>query len=249
MVRRNPARRWADGLASDQFRHLLDHLPGTLFFAKDRDYRLMMGNPAFVARCGFEREAQIVGLTDDLIFPPRLAEKYRRDDAQVIRTGQPLLGLVELFPDDASGSPTWFVTDKLPLFDRAGRVAGLCGTVRSREGQRAALQTYLELAEVAEHLKANFREAPDVPALARMVGLSVRQFGRKFAAAFHTTPRAYVMQMRVMHACELLTQTDLPITRVALASGFYDHSDFARHFQRHMGQTASAYRTAARSSA
>jgi AraC-like DNA-binding protein len=29
---------------------------------------------------------------------------------------------------------------------------------------------------------------------------------------------------------------------VALDSGFYDHSDFAKQFRRHMGQTASQYR-------
>ena len=39
-------------LPAGQFRHLFDHLPGTLFFAKDRQARLMGGNPAFVRRCG-----------------------------------------------------------------------------------------------------------------------------------------------------------------------------------------------------
>jgi transcriptional regulator GlxA family with amidase domain len=52
------------------------------------------------------------------------------------------------------------------------------------------------------------------------------------------------MQLRVIRACDLLVTTDLPITRIALESGFYDHADFARQFQRHMGTTATAYRTA-----
>jgi transcriptional regulator GlxA family with amidase domain len=46
----------------------------------------------------------------------------------------------------------------------------------------------------------------------------------------------------VIQACELLATTNLPVTTVALESGFYDHSDFARQFRRHMGQTASQYR-------
>ena len=45
----------------------------------------------------------------------------------------------------------------------------------------------------------------------------------------------------VTGAC-LLTRTDLPVTHIALEVGFYDHSDFARQFRRHVGQTASAYR-------
>ena len=60
------------------------------------------------------------------------------------------------------------------------------------------------------------------------------------------TPRSYLMKMRVMHACELLIDSEKPITEIALESGFYDHSDFARQFGKHMGQTASAYRANAR---
>jgi AraC-like DNA-binding protein len=233
---------WLDALSPGPFRHLFDHLPGTLFFAKDRLSRIMMGNPAFVARCGFEREEQILGLTDDGIFPPRLAEKYRRDDRTVLQSKKPLLGMIELFPN-AEGSPEWFVTDKLPLFDRDGQVCGVCGTVRSYEEQHAAIAPYLELANVAEHLKRNFRDALDASRLAKMAGLSLRQFGRKFRNTFQSTPRDYLMRMRILHACSLLAETQLPVTEVALQSGFYDHSDFARQFRRQLGQSASEYRS------
>jgi AraC-like DNA-binding protein len=234
-------RAWLADLSPAPFRHLFDHLPGTLFFAKDRQSRIMMGNPAFVRRCGFEREEEIVGLSDDGIFPPRLAEKYRRDDRQVLATKKPLLGLIELFPN-AAGQPEWFVTDKLPLFDRAGQCCGLAGTVRSYEEQHAAIAPYLELATVAEHIKRHFREPLDAARLARMAGLSVRQLSRKFRATFRATPRDFLMRIRILHACELLARTAQPITEVALQAGFYDHSDFARQFRRHMGLAASAYR-------
>ena len=234
-------REWLEDLSTAPFRHLFDHLSGTLFFAKDRQGRLMMGNPAFVRRCGFESEEQIVGLSDDGIFPPRLAEKYRRDDRQVMQSKKPLLGLIELFPN-AEGKPEWFVTDKLPLFDRAGQCCGVCGTVRSYEEQHAAIAPYLELAAVAEHIKTNFRNALDAERLAKMAGLSVRQLTRKFRSTFQVTPRDYLMKMRILHACSLLRSTPLPITEVALQSGFYDHSDFARQFRRQMGLAAGEYR-------
>lgn len=233
---------WSEDLLPGQFRHLFDRLAGTMFFAKDAESRLRMGNPAFVARCGKRDESEIVGLTDRELFPDSLAAKYRRDDERVLRTGEPLVDLIELFPNPA-GRPEWSITDKLPLFDRHGRVCGICGTVRSYEGQRAALQPYLELADVAEHLKSNPTKPLDAPRLAAMAGLSPRQFRRKFRATFQMTPRAYLMQLRVMRACELLATTGRPITRIALEAGFYDHADFARQFQRHMGTTATDYRT------
>lgn len=232
---------WTGNLLPGQFRVLFDHLPGTLFFAKDREGRLMAGNPAFVERCGFKREEEIVGITDGMIFPAKLAEKYRRDDERVMATGKPLLGLIELFPN-RDGKPEWFITDKLPLFDHDGRVCGLCGTVRSYEAQRAAMLPYLELAVVADHLKTCYREKLDLPSLARMVGMSVRQFERKFRATFQMTPRDYLIRMRLIAACELLARSNQALTAIALECGFYDHSDFARQFRRHLGQTASQYR-------
>ena len=238
-------RGWMEELPAGQFRHLFDHLPGTLFFAKDRQARLMGGNPAFVRRCGFQQEAEILGLSDREIFPPRLAEKYFKDDMAVITSGKPLLGLIELFPNPG-GQPEWFVTDKLPVFDRNGAVFGLCGTVRSYEEQRAAIQPYLELAPVAEHLKTNFREPLDLPDLARMAGLSERQLERKFRSTFQTTPRNYLIKMRVVNACRLLPDPRLSLTEIALEVGFYDHSDFSRQFRRHMGESPTQYREANR---
>jgi AraC-like DNA-binding protein len=232
---------WTKSLPPGQFRHLFDHLPGMLFFAKDCDGRLMAGNPAFVKRCGFQTESEIIGLTDSSIFSPRLAQKYRKDDERVISTGKPLLGIIELFPN-RGGTPEWFVTDKLPLHDTSGKICGLCGTVRSYEAQRAAMQPYLELAAVADHLKLHFREKLDLPSLAKIAGMSVRQFERKFRATFQMTPQDYMIRMRIIEACDLLFRTNLPVTTVALDAGFYDHSDFARQFRRQMGQTASQYR-------
>ncbi len=238
-------RGWMEELPAGQFRHLFDHLPGTLFFAKDRQARLMGGNPAFVRRCGFQREEEILGLSDRDIFPPRLAEKYFRDDMTVISSGKPLLGLIELFPNPG-GQAEWFITDKLPVFDRHGKTFGLCGTVRSYEEQRAAIQPYLELAAVAEHLKASFRQPLDLPDLARMAGLSERQLERKFRATFQTTPRNYLIKMRVVNACRLLPDIRLSLTEIALEVGFYDHSDFSRQFRRHMGESPTQYRQANR---
>ena len=241
-------KQWSRNLLPGQFRHLFDHLPGTLFFAKDRDGRLMAGNPAFIKRCGFTTEDDIAGIDDSMIFPTKLAAKYRRDDEQVMATGKPLLGLIELFPN-REGKPEWFITDKLPLFDQNGQVCGLCGTVRSYEAQRAAMQPYLELAGVADHLKTHFREKLDLPALAAMAEMSVRQFERKFRATFQMTPRDYLIRMRIIAACELLTRSNKALTAIALECGFYDHSDFARQFRRHMGQTASQYRAEHRAKA
>lgn len=238
---------WLRHVRPDSLRQLFEHLPGTLFFAKNAGGEIMCGNRHFVERCGCATEEELIGRTDTEIFPPHMAAKYREDDLAVMRTGRPMLQIVELFPS-RQGEPEWFITDKLPLFDEEGGVVGVCGIVRSYEGSRRALQPYLDLAPVADYIKAHSHEPISVRQLARMAGLSVRQFERKFFDTFHTTPKHYLMRLRVLLACDELLETRQSITEIALAAGFCDHSAFARHFRKHMGVSPRQYREKYRAS-
>jgi PAS domain S-box-containing protein len=232
---------WALRLQAGQFRQLFELVPHTLFFAKDLDGRLMFANTAFAQRCGFKTEADIVGRRDEDIFPAALAERYREGDRRVIATGRPVLGLIELFPN-VLGEPDWCETNKLPLHDRKGRVCGVYGTVRSYEGARAAIQPYLDLAPSADYLKQHYAERLDVGRLARLSGMSVRQFERRFNQTFRMNPRTYLVRMRVAIGAELLRATNRRTTEIALEVGFYDHSDFSRQFRRTMGVSPTDYR-------
>jgi AraC-like DNA-binding protein len=234
-------KRWIEELPSGQFRKLFEDLPGTLFFAKNRDLQLMMGNAAFIARCGKTTEAEIVGIDDYDLFPDKLASKFRRDDLKVLETGKAIGGIVELFPN-AQGKPDWSLTDKMPLFGRDGKVCGICGTVRSYEGVRESLGGYLEVQPAAEYLKRHFRDKLDIAMLASLVGMSERQLERKFRETFNSSPRAYLSRVRVLIASELVKRTSNTITQIALEVGFYDHSDLSRHFKREMGEPPSEFR-------
>lgn len=230
-----------ENLQPGEMRVLFEHLPNLLYFAKDTQLRLMAGNRAFVERCGFRDEAEMIGHWDREIFPPELAEKYRQDDRRVIESGEPMTGIVELFPNRV-GEPEWFITDKIPLLDRRGKVAGLCGTVRSYEGARAELQPYLDLVPVTDYLKEHYAEKLAVAELSRLAGMSVRHLERRFRETFKTTIRSYVMRLRVLEACELLAASGIPVTEIALRVGFYDHSAFSRKFSEVMGVTPRGYR-------
>lgn len=232
---------WFSNLRPGGVRELFEHLPNTLYFAKDRDLRLMAGNRAFAQRCGYADEMEIIGRSDSEIFSAELAEKYRSDDRKVLESGKPLLGIVELFPNRL-GEPEWFVTDKVPLVTKQGKVHGLCGTVRSYEGARAALQPYLDLVPVTEYLKEHFDENISISDVAKRAGMSVRQLERRFRATFKTTPRHYIMKLRVLTACELLVTTEDSVTEIALTVGFYDHSVFSRQFSKIVGISPSLYR-------
>jgi AraC-like DNA-binding protein len=228
----------ADGV---RFEQLFDTLPGVCFFAKNRDGRIIMGNKLFVAHCGKTSLDELIGLHDHEIFPANLAECYIRDDRAVLETGDPIRNRVELFPN-SQGAPEWFITNKIPVRDKSGEICGVSGTTQSYEQSKTALQPYLDIAAAVDHIKAHYSEPLTVEELARKVHLSVRQFERKFKATFHTTPRQYLIKMRILAACDQLLHSRKSITEIALDTGFYDHSAFTHQFTRHMQQTPREYR-------
>jgi len=224
-----------------QFYQLFDHLPGISFFAKDRDFRFIAANRHFYERFGCSSEAEIIGLDDFALFPTGLAESFRRDDQELVETGKLKLNIVELF-FNRQGIPDWFITNKLPLRDKDGRVIGLMGTTQSYESKKQVLQPYMQIDKAVNYIRDHFRQKVSVEELAALVHLSPRQLQRKFVEAFGSSPQAFIMKLRIQAACHALQRESAQISEVAREMGFADQSSFTQHFQRHIGMTPLRYR-------
>ncbi|MBB1260431.1 GlxA family transcriptional regulator [Streptomyces alkaliterrae] len=80
--------------------------------------------------------------------------------------------------------------------------------------------------------------------IAQHAAMSVRSLNRHFRAQTGTTPQQWLLRARVRRAQQLLETTDLPIERVADASGFGSTVTLRHHFARMAGTSPHAYRTA-----
>lgn len=107
-------------------RSLIDRLPETNAFVKDTASRFIFTNAAHLNIIGVDRLDQVIGKTDFDFFSQELAAQYFADEQAVIRSGQPLLNIVEPAVDSA-GHKKWYLTSKLPLFDENNQVIGLIG--------------------------------------------------------------------------------------------------------------------------
>jgi transcriptional regulator GlxA family with amidase domain len=81
-----------------------------------------------------------------------------------------------------------------------------------------------------------------VEAMAERAGLSVRQFARRFQAAFGASPAAYVERLRLDEARRRLAAGGDKLAGVAHAVGFSSDDAFRRAFERRFGVTPGAYR-------
>lgn len=79
--------------------------------------------------------------------------------------------------------------------------------------------------------------------LSKQISFSKYHFIRIFKEQVGLTPHRFLMQNRVRKAQHLL-ETDMPITEVAFASGFYDQSHFNKWFKKIIGLTPSEYLSA-----
>ena len=83
---------------------------------------------------------------------------------------------------------------------------------------------------------------PPMTALAARLGVSDRHLRRIFEAQFGVSPLQYLQTRRLLTAKQLLTDTALPVTRVALASGFGSLRRFNAAFTAHYGLNPTALR-------
>lgn len=81
-------------------------------------------------------------------------------------------------------------------------------------------------------------ENPASPALlAKNANMSTRQLERLFKRYLGTSPKRHFMRLRLREAYRLLVQSRLPITEVALSTGFTSPSHFSKCFRAEFGCT------------
>ena len=93
-------------------------------------------------------------------------------------------------------------------------------------------------------LHEQFHERLTVFDLACLVQIHPVHLAREFRRFYHCTIGDYVRQRKIESACEMLVQSDAPLSEIALAGGFFDQSHFTKTFKQHTGKTPNQYRTA-----
>jgi len=127
----------------------MDNVPDGIYF-KDRDSRILQVNCAFADRFGYSDPAEVVGKTDFDLFPNELARIKYEQEQEIIRTGEPLLGIEEF----EGASDQWALTSKMPMRNEHGQIIGIFGISRDisplKQAQHALLRQARQLQTVAE---------------------------------------------------------------------------------------------------
>lgn len=98
----------------------------------------------------------------------------------------------------------------------------------------------------ARWLKENCERPISVSDAVRVAAMSERNFLRCFKQEIGVTPSEYLLQARLEMTSKLLTETDLPIDKIARRCGWINGDRLAKIFRKRMAVTPSEYRARAR---
>lgn len=103
---------------------------------------------------------------------------------------------------------------------------------RSRHGLRSS-----RLAQAVKLMEENLEVPFSSRQMAERLGISTRQLERLFGRYLNSTPKRYLLELRLHRARHLIVQTDKPITDIAMACGFNSSSHFSKVYRHHFGRS------------
>lgn len=137
--------------AYSQLNTLLEAIPDAVYF-KDNRKRNLIVNKAFEDLVG-KGKTEIIGKTDDALFPPKLAELCEESDNLVLEEREIVRS--DEFMMKENEEEIYFETIKSPIFDEHGTIKGIVGISRDITERKRAEQ---ELQKTRDELEVRVKE-------------------------------------------------------------------------------------------
>jgi PAS domain S-box-containing protein len=111
----------------------------SIIYIKDINLKYLVANKAFLYSLSLNEKYKVEGKTDFDFFSTTEAIEMKSHDEKVIATGKPLENITSFIP--GSKKRKYALMSKFPIFDSAGKVAGVIGTYNDITEMRKASRT------------------------------------------------------------------------------------------------------------
>lgn len=98
------------------------------------------------------------------------------------------------------------------------------------------------LNKVYEYIISNYRTKIPLEKMADMLHMTPTSFSRYFSMKNNKTYSRFIAEIRVKHACELLTETDMTVAEICYECGFNTLSNFNKQFRDIMHKKPTHYK-------
>lgn len=219
---------------------LIGHSPTDYFYIKDAALRYVAASRSILNLCGVANKLELIGRTAADFFRPDDALLENESDARVMRTRVSLLPRLEVC-SRPHGVQVWLLRRRWPVAAADQAPWGVaCLSRQLARGVRGA-RSLARVFDSVRRMSQGLERGVSITGLSEAETTSRSQLNRDFLSIFGITPQAYMSQLRIELACDLLLN-DVPITSVAHSCGYSDQSAFTRRFSQAMGMTPFEYR-------
>ncbi len=111
-------------------------------------------------------------------------------------------------------------------------------SIRSRYGVRNS-----RIGQAIRLIEDNIETPLSSAEVAKRLGISTRQLERIFGRYLNTSPKRYILELRLHRARNLIVQSDQAITEIAIACGFTSTSHFSKAYRDYFGKTPGSQRS------
>ena len=109
-------------------------------------------------------------------------------------------------------------------------------------GEGGAVHAPSWLRRVRDALEHCYLKAPSLAELASIAGVHPVHLSREFRKHYKSTIGEFIRKRRIEHACDLLSNSEMALSEIALTCGFSDQSHFCAMFKGHTGLTPAKFR-------
>jgi AraC-like DNA-binding protein len=150
--------------------------------------------------------------------------RFREDIDQMVKLHQvPKIILFMKILDEISRNPNYeFISSNLPQLN-------------GREDSQ-------KLRRVFDFIDRNFEKRITLEEVSDLVSLTPTAFCRFFKQRTGKTFSRFLIEVRINHACKLLSNGNFNVTETFFSCGYNNSSNFHRHFRQHTGLTPSEYK-------
>lgn len=122
-------------------------------------------------------------------------------------------------------------------------LTGLLASLVNAAGSEIQTDLPERIIEIRDYLRHNYMEQITLDDLSQKFSISKFHLQRQVKKYLGQTPAEYLINLRLTHSKELLRTTELPVSEVALTSGFNNVSYYINLFRRAESLTPQQYRT------
>lgn len=194
-------------------------------------------------------QATVVHFSEDIFGKPFLAlpeNKAIHDLLVKARLGMKILGegtdkvkaLLRELLNQTNGNPMISLMQILETLAHCEEINLLSNTQYQNEYDQYDTD---RINHIYQYSISNFQKKISIEEIAEVANISPHSFCRYFKSRSRKTYSQFLLELRIGHACKLLSESRIPVAQVCFESGFNNFANFNKYFKLHTGKSPMQY--------